>query len=109
MAANPDPDRTIPSPPAIGGYKLFVAWRYLLVTPRKIRPLTHRLLFAGLATLGLIALLRALHLEPDTTMLRNPMWVAEVVVGLFLTMVVFSGVLPHSKPALIISLIGVAA
>src|ERR1041385_4179721 len=109
MASHPDPNRTIPSSPAIGGYKLFVAWRYLLVTPRKIQPQAHRLLFAGLAALGLIALLPALHLEPDTTMLRNPMWVAEVVAGLFVTMVVFFGVLPHSKPALIIALVGVAA
>src|SRR5204863_2793750 len=100
--------RTVPSPRAVGGYKLFVAWRYLLVTRRKIRPLTQRLLFGGITALGLLPLLHVLHLEPDTTALHIAVTIAAIAVGLFTALVVFLGVLPHAKPALIVALVRVA-
>jgi lipoprotein-releasing system permease protein len=90
------------------GYKSFVAWRYLLVADRKIRPVTTRLLSAGLAVLFLVALVRATALDPDAQGLHNPLWVLEVASLLFVGAVVFLGVLPYSKPALIVGLIGVA-
>ncbi|HEX7839167.1 MAG TPA: ABC transporter permease, partial [Kofleriaceae bacterium] len=88
------------------GYKSFVAWRYLLVARRKIRPLTQWLLFGGLGTLVWIALLSATHLVPDSAHVAM-----QAVAGAAVMLVIaveFGGVLPHSKPALIVSLVGVA-
>jgi lipoprotein-releasing system permease protein len=90
------------------GYKSFVAWRYLLVANRKIKPTTTRLLAAALALLIAVALVRTTQLDPDTLGLHNPMWDLEVVSLLFIGAVVFWRVLPYSKPALFVGVIGVA-
>ena len=89
------------------GYKSFVAWRYLLVADRKVRPLTTRLLFAGLAWLIAIALVRTTQLDPAAQGLRNPLCVLELASFGFIAAVIFGGVLSCSKPALYVGVIGV--
>lgn len=117
MTPNPDPRKTpkLPRRPgriagvraALGGrYKYFVAWRYLLNMVRKMPPNTGLLLAIGLGALALIALLRALGLDPAARYLRNPMWDAEIAALLFVVVVEFRQVLPHSKPALIFGILG---
>ncbi|HEY6174353.1 MAG TPA: FtsX-like permease family protein [Kofleriaceae bacterium] len=117
MTPNPDPRRTPAAPQqdgriariraAIGGrHKSFVAWRYLLNMPRKIPPSTGPLLSVGFVALGVIALLRAVGLDPAPRYLQNWMWDAEIAALLFIVVVEFRQVLPHSKPALIIAIIG---
>jgi lipoprotein-releasing system permease protein len=119
QSTGPDPSKApaLPQQPgriariraAIGGrYKSFVAWRYLLILIRKIPPGTGRLLCGGFAALGLIALLRALGLDPGARYLKNWMWDAEMASLLFIVVVEFRQVLPHSKPALILAIIGMA-
>jgi lipoprotein-releasing system permease protein len=88
------------------GYKSFVAWRYLLVANRKVRPLTTRLLSGGLALLIAVALVRITRLDPATQGLRNPLWILELASFGFIVAVVFVGVLPTSKPALIVGVSG---
>jgi lipoprotein-releasing system permease protein len=90
------------------GYKSFVAWRYLLVADRKVRPLTTRLLFAGVGMLVAVALVRTTALDPVAQGLRNPLFVLELAAFVFIVLVVFGGVLPTSKPALYVGVIGVA-
>jgi lipoprotein-releasing system permease protein len=90
------------------GYKSFVAWRYLLVANRKVRPLTTQLLSAGLAVLIAVALVRTTRLDPDLPALRNPLWVLELISFGFIFVVVFAGVLPTSKPALVVGVLGLA-
>ena len=106
MAADPEQNRTEPGPRAVGGYKLFVAWRYLLVSRRKIQPLTQRLLLYGLGLIAVLALRYALHVQPETAVMRYLLLAATLVVPLFTILVIFLGVLPHSRPALIVALIG---
>jgi lipoprotein-releasing system permease protein len=117
MTPNPDPKR-VPAVPrrgwvvrirgALGGqYKFFVAWRYLLNMVRKIPQGTGMLLFFGLSALALIALLRAVGLDPEPRYLRNWMWDAEIAALLFVVVVEFRRVLPHSKPSLILGVIGI--
>jgi lipoprotein-releasing system permease protein len=89
------------------GYKSFVAWRYLLVTDRKVSPVTERLLLLGVA-LGLaFAVLRAAGVGPDDPALNSPIWAAGLAMLVVATAVVFLGVLPHSKPALVLGLVGI--
>ena len=90
------------------GWKSFVAWRYLLVANRKVRPLTWWLLFAGLGAMGGIALLRSQSIFPE------PGWGgallgAELVMLGFVVVVVYQGVLPYSTPSLILGMVGLIA
>jgi lipoprotein-releasing system permease protein len=88
------------------GYKSFVAWRYLLVARRKIRPWAQWLLVGGLGTVGAFALLQATHLVPDA--MHDATRVVAGAAVMLVIAVEFGGVLPHSKPALIVALVGVA-
>jgi len=87
------------------GYKSFVAWRYLLVAIRKIRPVTQLLLFGGLGVLGLVAVACATHVAPAASFPALRIFTLAVVVAV--VAVEFVGVLRYSKPALIVAVIGV--
>jgi lipoprotein-releasing system permease protein len=90
------------------GYKSFVAWRYLLVANRKISPLTARLL-AVCAVLGLaFGAARLAGLGAAAPSLHDPVWLAGIAALAFTTAVIYLGVLPHSKPSLILGIIGLS-
>lgn len=89
-----------------GGYKSFVAWRYLLVAEPKVTRTTKRLLFAAVAVRCGLAILVAIGVGPDRAGLSNPMWILSLLSTLFLIAVVVWGVLRHSRIALTIFLIG---
>ncbi|HEX3759475.1 MAG TPA: ABC transporter permease, partial [Kofleriaceae bacterium] len=87
------------------GYQSFVAWRYLLVARRKVRPRTQRRLAVSLGLVAAIAVLR-LFVTLGTFHRIDVLLAAEVVaLGLVLA-IVFVGVLPHSKPSLVLGLFG---
>lgn len=90
------------------GYKSFVAWRYLLVASCKVSPRNRWLLAIGFGVqLAGTALLLA-FIDGDHTRLATALWILAGVCFLFNTVVVFFGVLRHSRPALIIGIIGLA-
>ncbi|HEX2688012.1 MAG TPA: FtsX-like permease family protein [Kofleriaceae bacterium] len=93
------------------GYKSFVAWRYLLVANRKVKPTTTRVLSTSLVLLVAAALLRATGLAPSVQGLAaqglgDPLWILEIVALLVIGVVVFWRVLPYSRPALYIGVAG---
>ncbi len=89
------------------GYKSFVAWRYLMDARRESRPMTLRMLLIGAAVLAGTALLRAfVAFEPLHG--YDPLEIVELVALGFVVVVVFVGVLPHSKLLLICAIIGLA-
>jgi lipoprotein-releasing system permease protein len=89
------------------GYKSFVAWRYLLDPNTKVHPLARRLLVIGLGVLIALVTWRAFDPGPDGPGFRDPLWVAQLVSLAFVGVLIFGWVLPHSKPALICTLVGV--
>jgi lipoprotein-releasing system permease protein len=89
------------------GYKSFVAWRYLLVADRRLGRWAVRLLFGGLGTLGAVALLRVLDLVPDE--LELALQIVSAAALVVVVVVELGGVLPHSKPALVVAVIGFVA
>ncbi len=89
------------------GYKSFVAWRYLMVAHRKVRPITTLLLVIGLPVLIAFLLVCALCFEPTFALVHTPSFVAMMVALVFVVVVVFVGVLRYSKPALILGLVGI--
>jgi ABC-type lipoprotein release transport system permease subunit len=89
-------------------YKSFVAWRYLLVANCKVSARIQLLLLAGFAIqLGGTVLL-LIFIDGDNSRLAIALWILDAVSFLFNAVVVFFGVLRHSKPALIIGIIGLA-
>ncbi len=92
--------------PGLGlGYKSFVAWRYLLTPGIKVRPLFLRLLVIGLVAIGAIGQLRALvALHPIYGL--DPLGVAQLGALAFVVVVEFLGVLPHSRPSLVLGICG---
>jgi len=88
------------------GYKSFVAWRYLLVANRKISPAVERLLVLCLALGAAFGLARLAGAGAAAPSLHDPVWLAGLCGLGFVVAVVYLGVLPHSKPALILGLIG---
>jgi ABC-type lipoprotein release transport system permease subunit len=89
------------------GYKSFVAWRYLMIANRKVRPTTTLLLAIGLLVLIAFILVCALCFEPTFALVHTQAFVAMMVALVFVVVVVFLGVLPYSKPALIVGLVGI--
>jgi len=87
------------------GYQSFVAWRYLLVANRKVQRGTQRRLLAGFGALGAVAVLR-LFVTLGTFHRFDILGLVELVVLGFVIAVVFRGVLSHSKPSLILGLLG---
>lgn len=87
------------------GWKSFVAWRYLLVANRKVRPLTWRLLFGSLALIGVLALLRSQAILP-TLEWDEALLDAELALLGFVVVVVYQGILPYSTPSLILGMTG---
>jgi lipoprotein-releasing system permease protein len=105
----------IANPPAGGaerarfslGYKSFVAWRYLMVSQRKVRPVTLQMLLAGVAAAAGIQLLRA-FVVVQAIHGYDPLLLIELAVLGFVGGVVFFGVLRHSKILLVLAIIGLA-
>ena len=89
---------------SLGSYKRFVAWRYLLVPNRKVKPVYQHLLLAALGALGAIALARLAGIVPDAIHSAIPLVVLALVV--LILVVEFVGILPASKPAFIVALVG---
>lgn len=89
------------------GYKSFVAWRYLLDPNTKVTPLVRRLFVGGVGALIATAAWRAADVGPGGSGLGNPLVVAELASTAFLFAVIFWGMLRHSKPALICTLVGI--
>jgi lipoprotein-releasing system permease protein len=89
------------------GYKSFVAWRYLMIANRKVRPTTTLLLAIGLPVLIAFILVCALCFEPTFALVHTQAFVAMMAALMFVVVVVFLGVLPYSKPALIVGLVGI--
>jgi lipoprotein-releasing system permease protein len=90
------------------GYKSFVAWRYLLVANRKVSLVTQRLLMVCVALGVAFGIARLAGVGPSDPALSSPIWIAGLVVLAFTAAVVFFGVLPYSKPALVLGLAGIA-
>jgi lipoprotein-releasing system permease protein len=90
----------------VRGYKLFVAWRYLMVSNLKVPSRVLWTAAGGLATLAVLALARALHLEPKFDLPYDPVGVVEGIAGAFVTVVLFARVLRYSKPSLILGVLG---
>lgn len=88
------------------GYKSFVAWRYLLVANRKLAPRTEWLLAACAIAGAVFGLVRLFGVGAATPSLTDPVWLAGAAGLAFLVAVVYLGVLPYSKPSLILGLIG---
>jgi lipoprotein-releasing system permease protein len=105
MAANRDPnvDRRVRRGL---GYKSFVAWRYLLVNETKVTRSTKILLVLGAGLLAAIGLV--LELTGQVPAKGSPIRVVQESTALFVGIVIFLGVLRHSKPAVITFLIGLA-
>src|SRR5262249_37073422 len=109
--------RPNPDPPAVDpvranllrdwlrGYKLFVAWRYLMVSNFKVSSRALRMAAGGLAALVVAAAARALHLEPDLGLAYDPLGVAQLAAAVFVAAVMFIGVLRYSKPSLILGVL----
>jgi lipoprotein-releasing system permease protein len=89
------------------GYKSFVAWRYLMDPRRKLRPRVIRMLLIGCLVLAGAALLHA-FVAFDGLYRYDPLEVVELAALAFLVVVVFVGVLPHSKLLLVFAIVGVA-
>jgi lipoprotein-releasing system permease protein len=87
------------------GWKSFVAWRYLLVANRKVRPLTWRLLFGSLVLIGVLAWLRSQSILPALEW-NDALLYAELVLLGFVVVVVYQGILPYSTPSLILGMVG---
>jgi lipoprotein-releasing system permease protein len=107
------PDTTPTDPPRaallrdwLRGYKLFVAWRYLMVSNVKVPSRVLWLAAGGLVALALLVGVRALHLEPDFGLPYDPLDVAAVLAAVFVTAVLFIRVLRYSKPSLILGVLG---
>jgi len=72
------------------GYKSFVAWRYLMVAHRKVRPITTLLLAIGLPVLIAFILVCAFCFEPTFALVHTPSFVAMMVALVFVVVVVFT-------------------
>jgi lipoprotein-releasing system permease protein len=90
--------------PGFLGYKSFVAWRYLLVAHTKVSRKTRWLLVIGLAGRLAVTVLRLSHVTSDTD---QRLLVAGVVPLAFMGIVIFWGVLRHSKPAMLLCVLGI--
>jgi len=86
------------------GYKSFVAWRYLLVAEPKVSQRTRTWLVIALAALIAIIVLRQLHLTDDAD--KQLLLLGTVPLAV-LGVVMFWGVLRHSKPALLFAVLGI--
>ena len=89
------------------GYKSFVAWRYLMVAHRKVRPITTLLLAIGLPVMIAFILVCAFCFEPNFALVHTRAFIALMAALVFVVVVVFAGVLPYSKPALILGVISI--
>ena len=90
------------------GYRSFVAWRYLLVANPKVSKHIERLL-ALCVVLGLaFGIARLAGVGPAAPSIHSLMWQIGLAGLLFGVAVVFLGVLPYSKPALVLGLGGLA-
>jgi lipoprotein-releasing system permease protein len=90
------------------GYKSFVAWRYLLVANPKVGPLAGRLVLACIGMAIAFGIARAANVGPASPSIHSPIWAIGLIGLVFTTAVVFVGVLPHSKPAMILGVFGLA-
>ncbi len=90
------------------GYRSFVAWRYLLVANPKVSARAGRLLVLCLGLLVAFGVARAFDVGPAAPTIYSVMWSVGLAGLVFVTAVVFLGVLPHSKPALVLGLVGLA-
>jgi lipoprotein-releasing system permease protein len=111
MAANRDPRaprtaRPIHREPRGLGYKSFVAWRYLLDPSTKVTPVVRRLFVGGVAAVSATAIWRAADLWSGGPGFHDPVLVAEAAASAFLFIVIFWGMLRHSRSALICTLVG---
>ncbi|HSR96413.1 MAG TPA: ABC transporter permease [Kofleriaceae bacterium] len=88
-------------------YKSFVAWRYLLVARVKVSRRVQWMLLAGFTAQLVGALLLLGFIDAGNPRLALALWILAGVSFLFNALVVFIGVLRHSKPALIIGIIGI--
>src|SRR6185503_18706199 len=88
------------------GYKSFVAWRYLLVVDPKVTARTKRALAVGIAAVVVAATLRGAGVVDDVPGFDHPAWVAQIAALVFVGLVIISGVLRYSRPALMICLLG---
>jgi lipoprotein-releasing system permease protein len=89
---------------ARGGYKVFVAWRYLMVSDRKVTRATLWGLAAGVTSLIALRLIGSyLVADPLDT---DPLLLAEQLAAVFTGGVLLWGVLRHSRPAIITFLFG---
>lgn len=90
------------------GYKSFVAWRYLLVANPKVGKRAGRLLLACIGLAIAFGIARAADVGPASPSIYSAIWVAGLVGLVVTTAVVFFGVLPHSRPAMILGVVGLA-
>jgi lipoprotein-releasing system permease protein len=90
------------------GYRSFVAWRYLLVANPKVSKLAGRLLVLCLGFAAAFGIARAFDVGPAAPTIDSALWVVGLAGLIFTTAVVFLGVLPHSRPALVLGLFGLA-
>ncbi|MEO7734430.1 MAG: FtsX-like permease family protein [Kofleriaceae bacterium] len=90
------------------GYKSFVAWRYLLVANPKVSKTAGGLLLACIGMAIAFGIARAADVGPSAPSIHSAIWAVGLVGLMFTTAVVFLGVLPHSRPAMILGLFGLA-
>jgi len=90
------------------GYKSFVAWRYLLVANPKVSTPAGRMVVACMAIAIAFGIARAADIGPAAPSIHSAIWAFGLGGLVLTTVVVFLGVLPHSKPAMILGIFGLA-
>lgn len=91
----------------LAGYRSFVAWRYLLVAHPKVTRTTKILIAIAVVARMVFWLGGGVALQPQVTW-SDPMHIGAAASSLFFTGVVFWGVLRHSKPAMVVFVLGAA-